>query len=100
MTRAELEALARDSGDWIFLRMNGDPMSSRQRLLGHHRGPKGWVVGHKSPDNIVRFNSELVLEYLDNLPTESLSWDDDVSAEAATKELLDNYCPYLIRDET
>lgn len=98
MNRIELQDhvcdTIRDGKDWIYLTMNGDPGSARQRLLGHHWGPKGWVCGHRSPDNIVRFNAQYVQEYLDELPMDKLPWDEDVLCEVATPELLDGYCSY------
>lgn len=98
MNREQLENhindTIREEKDWIYLTMDGDPGSSRQRLLGHHFGPKGWVCGHKSPNNIVRFNAKYVQEYMDELPTDKLSWDEDVACDVATPELLSGYCDY------
>ena len=98
MTREQIESHISEavaSGkDWIYLLMNGDPGSSRQRLLGHHWGPKGWVCGHKSPNNIVRFNAQYVQEYMDELPTNKVSFADDVACDVATPEVLNNYCDY------
>lgn len=91
MNREQLEQhineTVTEGGDWIYLTMNGDPGSSRQRLLGHNWGPKGWVCGHKSPNNIVRFNAQYVQEYMDELPTEKLPWNEDVACEVATPDL-------------
>lgn len=75
----------------VFFWMNGDPNNARQYLLGHRWGPKGWVIGHKSPNNLVRFNAEYVQDYLDDLSTSRLSHDADCAMEIATAEDVELY---------
>lgn len=95
LTRKTLQAYVDDAVShgrpWIHLRLAGDPNSARQRLLGAKWGPKGWVVAHDYPDNIVRFNAEYVQDYLDTLPLERLGDDDDVTAIAAREYDNDKY---------
>lgn len=84
---------------YVYLIMNGDPNSSRQRLLGHRKGPYGWVCGCVSPDNIVRFNAQYLQDYLDDLPIDVLGGSEDVAAEIATSDLLGSHCNYKLEDE-
>lgn len=95
MTRMELEEhvqeVLRSGGDWVYLLMNGDPSASRQRLLGHNWGPKGWVIGHQSPNNIVRFNVDYLEDYLDELEVADLPGDEDIRCEVASPELVSSF---------
>ena len=88
MNREDLEKHVQNCIDaccyQVFLLMDGDPNARRQRLLGHHKGPYGRVVGHVSPCNVVMFNAMDVGAYLDQLPTHEFGAMTDVSCEIAS----------------
>jgi hypothetical protein len=66
---------------YVFLGMGGDPNARRQRLLGHHKGPYGLVVGWNGNCNIVMFGSHALGEYLDSLPTDVFGVETDLALE-------------------
>jgi len=97
-TRRELqvaveEAVARGD-DWFFVLVEGPPDAARQHMLGPRFGPKGWVVGHKPPQNILRMNARLVQDYLDELPVDELGWDEWAGCDVATPEEIQAYVKY------
>lgn len=89
-TRLELqeavEQAVKRADDWFYVLVEGPPDAARQHMLGPRFGPKGWVVGHKPPRNILRLNARYVQDYLDELPVDELGWDEWSGCEIATAE--------------
>lgn len=94
MNRTDLETHVQECIDRdrpkIFLSMDGDPDARRQRLLGHHKGPYGVVVGHRSPCNVVMFNTKVLRSYLDQLPTHEFGALTDLACEISNEWTYDD----------
>lgn len=100
MNRRELEEAVQkavDNGqDWLYMLIEGTPDAARQHLLGPRFGPKGWVVGHKRPDNLVRFNTRYVQEYLDELPPSQLGYSEEVGCELAADDIVHSFSRFRV----
>ena len=93
MTRIELESHVSDclsqGKPYVFLEMEGDPNATKQRLIGHRKGPYGYVVGYNGPRccfNVVMFDAERLQEYLDSLPVDIVSGDEKLPLHVSDSE--------------
>ena len=83
MTREKLELEISDAihlgREWIYFLIPGDVEAARQRLIGHHFGPYGRVVGNSKSRNVVCFNAPYISEYMEELPHNKLEADAELN---------------------
>ncbi len=96
MKRTELEdhvaQAIQNHKPYVFLEMEGDPNATKQRLIGHRKGPYGYVVGYNGPRsmyNIVMFDSARLQAYLDYLPLAEFSGHDEMPLHISTDKTVE-----------